>query len=657
MYLAELLSQNLPDAEVHHEILDFGSFGVDTPEISHLHEFNCLGNTAKVQEFWQQKFGRILQCGKECYVETSHVLMKAGLVENAVTLAQEHEVRFIILTRDYVETLISYHDRGDFTEAGNRWLWYLDPEYQRVLINPEPFCECRHHGVRLWYLNEIYTRASLYRAKHGDRPNVLFHEFDIAELNDVEGAGRLLGALGEAVPKADLKIPERQNARSGASIATDEERDLLRALVESGKIDPVEAAERALRKHPEPPGSIPEKASVIWSAPLLESGAEADDSRALVIGVDGPDFRVKADPVKVSSQLEELPSEQCRSLERMSQRPLQSAFIHVQHVPPCFYQLTPDATANIGRGSCGVDRIPPDWAAKCDAMDEVWAPSDHEIEVFAFSGVDRSRLHKVPACIDVEGFGSHVTPVTLAAPQSWTFLSVLEWGPQSGWDLLLHAYAEEFSADEDVVLLLKLLLPPDMTDQQAAEEIRSHLKDTLGLPGPIPRLDLHLDPVCPGLYRACDAFVLPSRSGGLGRRAMEAMASGLPVVATGWGGHTEFINRQNSWLIDYALVDVPDSVWAEMPHLEGSRWAEPSGEHLRSLMREVFENRDEARERGRIARKHIRANYSQEQVAEQVSDRLGEFLGDRLSGEEGPSEPDTLEAPVSGRRDHISIEK
>jgi len=34
MYLAELLRANLPDTEVHHEILEYDSFGVDTPEIS-----------------------------------------------------------------------------------------------------------------------------------------------------------------------------------------------------------------------------------------------------------------------------------------------------------------------------------------------------------------------------------------------------------------------------------------------------------------------------------------------------------------------------------------------------------------------------------------------------------------------------------------------
>ena len=51
------------------------------------------------------------------------------------------------------------------------------------------------------------------------------------------------------------------------------------------------------------------------------------------------------------------------------------------------------------------------------------------------------------------------------------------------------------------------------------------------------------------LYRACDAFVLPSVSEGLSNALLEAMASGLPVVASRVGGTAEAVEDGVSGLL------------------------------------------------------------------------------------------------------------
>ena len=54
----------------------------------------------------------------------------------------------------------------------------------------------------------------------------------------------------------------------------------------------------------------------------------------------------------------------------------------------------------------------------------------------------------------------------------------------------------------------------------------------------------------PSLMQAVDAFVLPSHNEGLSNAVIEAMATGLPVIATDVGGHNEFIShRENGILI------------------------------------------------------------------------------------------------------------
>src|SRR5262249_32033815 len=154
------------------------------PDISHLHAFNARGNTPEVQDFWRRKLARIEASDRPVYAETSHVLMKAGLVENMAELAARHEVHFVILERDIVPTLISYRNRFDFTNYGNLWMWYLDPAYPRNRVEAAPFLKYGVIGMRLWYIYEIRSRAAHYKNTYSAQPNLHFHQTDIAALND-----------------------------------------------------------------------------------------------------------------------------------------------------------------------------------------------------------------------------------------------------------------------------------------------------------------------------------------------------------------------------------------------------------------------------------------------------------------------------------------
>jgi len=54
----------------------------------------------------------------------------------------------------------------------------------------------------------------------------------------------------------------------------------------------------------------------------------------------------------------------------------------------------------------------------------------------------------------------------------------------------------------------------------------------------------------PSYYNLADLFVLPSKSGeGLPLVAMEAMACGLPVIATDVGGVKEILSKEHSKLV------------------------------------------------------------------------------------------------------------
>jgi glycosyltransferase involved in cell wall biosynthesis len=137
--------------------------------------------------------------------------------------------------------------------------------------------------------------------------------------------------------------------------------------------------------------------------------------------------------------------------------------------------------------------------------------------------------------------------------------------------------------DERACLLLKSSNGDRSTAQlmrlveASAGDARIIIRDDL-----IDRADLQ------ALQRCCDAYLSLHRSEGFGLVMAETMLMGKPVIATAYSGNLEFMNSQNSCLVDYDLVQVEAG---EYPMAEGQYWAAPHVHHAAEHMRALFGNR------------------------------------------------------------------
>ena len=378
---------------------------------------------------------------------------------------------------------------------------------------------------------------------------------------------------------------------------------------------------------------------IVWSSPLLDRTGYSNEARNMVLALEGAGFDIRANPVVWGVTTPSTGVADWERLDRIITLDLPPDFVHVTHVLPsvdsgrqvtALFRPVPGAALTVGRTMFETDGVPADWVHLCNGMDQVWVPSRFNAETFAAAGVDRERLRVVPSPIADHVFRSPVDPLLLPGSSTFTFLSVFAWGLRKGWDVLTRAFVEEFRPGE-AKLVLKVTPADGHTLADHQLQLERFLVEALGRdPSRCPEIcfidsDLGMDGML-RLYRAADAFVLPSRGEGWGRPYMEAMAAGLPTIGSRWSGNLEFMDDDNSFLIDCGTEAVPPAAVAEVPQYRGHRWGAPSVDHLRELMRSVMDHPELATARATRGRHRVLTDYGWEATARimaQVLDDAG----------------------------------
>ena len=121
------------------------------------------------------------------------------------------------------------------------------------------------------------------------------------------------------------------------------------------------------------------------------------------------------------------------------------------------------------------------------------------------------------------------------------------------------------------------------------------------------------------LIASCDCYISLHRSEGLGLTLAEAMFAEKPVIATGYGGNTDFMNINNSFLVKYKLVEIEKDYG---PYKKGNYWAEPDVEDAASLMKFIFENQNDTKKIAKAGSIFIKQNMSVKLAGEEILKRI-----------------------------------
>ncbi|CAN2041792.1 protein O-GlcNAc transferase [Candidatus Magnetomoraceae bacterium gMMP-15] len=258
-------------------------------------------------------------------------------------------------------------------------------------------------------------------------------------------------------------------------------------------------------------------------------------------------------------------------------------------------------------------KIPDGWTAPLHKLDEIWLPSKWGKDIFIKHGFDKEKIKVVPEGVDPLIFNpDRKTRQEILNIPGFKFLNIGKYEERKNTKELITAFDEEFKNAPDV----KLILSCHNSLIQGFDIKKEINKFNLTHPEKI----ITVDPVrehsdFASFYTSCDAFVFPTRAEAWGLPIIEAMACGLPVIVTNYSGQTEYVNENNAYLLDFTLEDIKRPCILSKHETYG-QWARPDINHLKYLMRYVYEHQNEAMEKGSYASQDVLINWTWKKAAE-----------------------------------------
>lgn len=260
------------------------------------------------------------------------------------------------------------------------------------------------------------------------------------------------------------------------------------------------------------------------------------------------------------------------------------------------------------------------WVANFAAFDEIWSPSQFSADAIRCLAPPKLPVVTLPHVILPPNKSASFGRSHFGIPED-VFVFLYAFDASSGMDrknpeALIEGFTSAFGNATDVVLVMKCHSTGHATKRlteirRTADRGNIMLIDSL----------LDEDENC-SLKYACDSFVSPHRGEGFGLNIAEMMILGKPVVVTGYSGNLEFCNEQNSFFVDYDLVEVSDRAG---PYPIGYVWACPKHDSLVARLKEVRSQTARVNKVASRGQRDVRANLSEKKIASLMSERFAEI--------------------------------
>lgn len=281
---------------------------------------------------------------------------------------------------------------------------------------------------------------------------------------------------------------------------------------------------------------------------------------------------------------------------------------------------------NIGYCSWATDRLPQALQVGLPLLDEIWVPTETQAKIFA-SATDRP-VHVVPVPVNQVAPSPYMTRAMLDLPNDAflfaTSFDCFDWMSRKNPMAVIKAFQQAFAGDEKVALVIKtrnLAKSVALREEGHLNRMRKCWEDD-------PRIHVFHDDFTDAEMSAflsfADCYASLPRATSLDTALIEAMLRGRPVIAP--AATHAYLNKDAAFLVESVPCSVVFDAYHYLDREIGHKWVDPEIDSAVAAMRDVYENRSGAAQRGAAGQKLAESLCGAEAAGARMKARIEAIL-------------------------------
>jgi glycosyltransferase involved in cell wall biosynthesis len=263
------------------------------------------------------------------------------------------------------------------------------------------------------------------------------------------------------------------------------------------------------------------------------------------------------------------------------------------------------------------DILPPAFAKMTKYVDKVLPSSNFSKYIFTKNGVPEDHQIVIPHGIRLDKFIRGNKFPLKTNKRLKILANIAQPHIRKNIPGLLSAYGKAFTKQDDVCLILKISRQTKNSPFEVDfQKLFSNFRDKYKNHADVEIIDTFIIDI-EDLYNACDVVFTMTHAECFWMPGLEGFAANKIVVAPRYGGQLDYMNDDNSFLVDgkYCRAPIQMQYWSSSPY---ARMFDPSTDHASEILKNIYKNYDELLNKFSPNIKKILPDYTWESIAKKI---------------------------------------